>query len=164
MTRDPMLTPALDPNGEKLAGYLAERDVACPRCEYNLRGLKRRSCPECGVRLSYAELSTEGTVWLSRRRGLVLYASAASAQLAALATFAPVIYHEIRRDALGGLVLTIPLGFACAFLLLTCSAGYFLRWMHLRRRRAAIAAVLWGWVGLTLLASAWMTATAFLAI
>lgn len=32
---------------EALAAYLAGRDVACPGCGYNLRGLKAGRCPEC---------------------------------------------------------------------------------------------------------------------
>jgi hypothetical protein len=28
--------------------FLAERDVACPSCGYNLRGLREARCPECG--------------------------------------------------------------------------------------------------------------------
>jgi hypothetical protein len=30
-----------------LVDYLATRDVACPNCGYNLRGLTGASCPEC---------------------------------------------------------------------------------------------------------------------
>lgn len=29
--------------------FVAERDVACPGCGYNLRGLRGRHCPECGL-------------------------------------------------------------------------------------------------------------------
>ena len=32
--------------------YLAERDVTCPMCTYNLRGLEDGHCPECGEQLS----------------------------------------------------------------------------------------------------------------
>jgi hypothetical protein len=37
-----------------LQTYLAERDVACPGCGYNLRGLASEACPECrqALRLS----------------------------------------------------------------------------------------------------------------
>jgi hypothetical protein len=31
-----------------LVRYLAENEVACPSCAYNLRGLTRGRCPECG--------------------------------------------------------------------------------------------------------------------
>lgn len=30
-----------------LRAYLAERDIACPGCRYNLRGLPGDACPEC---------------------------------------------------------------------------------------------------------------------
>lgn len=32
---------------ELIAAFLAERDVSCPRCGYNLRGLEQARCPEC---------------------------------------------------------------------------------------------------------------------
>ncbi len=34
-----------------LQQFLAERDVVCPGCSYNLRGLKSDRCPECGAAL-----------------------------------------------------------------------------------------------------------------
>ncbi len=34
-----------------LVGYLADRDAACPVCDYNLRGLKKAVCPECAAPL-----------------------------------------------------------------------------------------------------------------
>lgn len=36
---------------ESLATFLANRDEGCPRCGYNLRGLKTKRCPECSERL-----------------------------------------------------------------------------------------------------------------
>jgi hypothetical protein len=33
---------------ELLRVYLADRDVACPQCKYNLRNLAGANCPECG--------------------------------------------------------------------------------------------------------------------
>jgi hypothetical protein len=38
-------------DAEALADYLRERDVACPLCRYNLRGLETQRCPECGREL-----------------------------------------------------------------------------------------------------------------
>jgi hypothetical protein len=39
-------------DAELLGIYLATRDVPCPRCRYNLRGLTVTRCPECGQELS----------------------------------------------------------------------------------------------------------------
>ena len=44
---------------ELLAAFLADRDVQCPRCGYNLRGITSGRCPECGDPL---ELRV-GLVW-----------------------------------------------------------------------------------------------------
>lgn len=33
---------------DRLIGYLHGRDVPCPECGYNLRGLQGTECPECG--------------------------------------------------------------------------------------------------------------------
>lgn len=37
--------------GRLLLDYLAQRDVPCPACRYNLRQLQTDRCPECGNRL-----------------------------------------------------------------------------------------------------------------
>jgi hypothetical protein len=39
----------LDPG--QLRAFLAEADVPCPSCDYNLRGLTGDRCPECNQRL-----------------------------------------------------------------------------------------------------------------
>ncbi|MFT3687137.1 MAG: hypothetical protein QM783_19810 [Phycisphaerales bacterium] len=43
----PSDTPA-DPH---LVAYLADRDLPCPACTYNLRGLQASRCPECNREL-----------------------------------------------------------------------------------------------------------------
>ncbi|HLO42059.1 MAG TPA: hypothetical protein VK176_13620 [Phycisphaerales bacterium] len=39
------------PSESDLATFLADRDVLCPSCKYNLRGLKESRCPECNQEL-----------------------------------------------------------------------------------------------------------------
>src|SRR5688572_30924831 len=34
----------------------SEREVVCPLCDYNLRGLVEPRCPECGYRFEWAQL------------------------------------------------------------------------------------------------------------
>jgi hypothetical protein len=41
-------------SAEELKAFLAERDVSCPRCQYNLKGLEKLVCPECGEPLDLA--------------------------------------------------------------------------------------------------------------
>jgi len=40
----------------QLRKYLADRDVACPMCGYNLRGVTLLACPECGGRIDYTSV------------------------------------------------------------------------------------------------------------
>ena len=42
-----------------LVEYLSTRDVACPLCTYNLRGLTTPRCPECGRELKLSIGLTE---------------------------------------------------------------------------------------------------------
>jgi hypothetical protein len=49
------------PHAERLATYLADRDdIVCPRCGYNLRGVRIEACPECGSPLRLDELTDPG--------------------------------------------------------------------------------------------------------
>jgi hypothetical protein len=44
------VSPADEPESHQriLLQFLADRDVECPNCQYNLRNLTSRRCPECG--------------------------------------------------------------------------------------------------------------------
>jgi len=44
------------PGPDRIARYVADRDVACLKCAYNLRGVRTDSCPECGTPLLIDEL------------------------------------------------------------------------------------------------------------
>lgn len=72
-------TPSSSPEAPASAGsrepqpvlgqFLADRDVPCPRCRYNLRGVASEACPECGWAL----------ILMLRDRGLARYARLALA-------------------------------------------------------------------------------------
>lgn len=42
-----------------MTGFVADRDVACPACTYNLQGLAGSNCPECGLELRLTVQLTE---------------------------------------------------------------------------------------------------------
>jgi hypothetical protein len=50
-----------------LITWLADRDAACPLCEYNLRGLTTPPCPECGqaLRLSVTLAEPYLKAWIA---------------------------------------------------------------------------------------------------
>lgn len=54
-----------------LEAFLADRDAACPHCQYNLRGVRATVCPECGRDL---ELCLRESHPLALRRGLLALA------------------------------------------------------------------------------------------
>ena len=57
-----------------LLGWLADRDVPCPLCGYNLRGLTAARCPECGqpLRLSVALTDPYLRAWITLAVALLL--------------------------------------------------------------------------------------------
>jgi hypothetical protein len=52
---------------ELLLRYVRERDVACPLCGYNVRGLTSTRCPECGreLRLTLGLLEPYQAAWVA---------------------------------------------------------------------------------------------------
>lgn len=50
--------------------YLRDHDVACAGCGYNLRGLKRLRCPECGREFSWQDMKAP-EARISWRTGMV---------------------------------------------------------------------------------------------
>ena len=43
---------------DQLATYLAEHDVPCPKCRYDLRGVPNALCPECGTAIPGSVMAT----------------------------------------------------------------------------------------------------------
>lgn len=54
-------------NADQVRAYIAATDARCPRCRYQLRGLRDPRCPECGHELTVQTLS--------RRRNIARAAS-----------------------------------------------------------------------------------------
>jgi len=46
-----------------LHAFLATREVGCPNCNYNLRGVSTPSCPECGLLLRLTVNLVEPKMW-----------------------------------------------------------------------------------------------------
>ncbi len=57
-----------------LADFLVDRDVGCPVCGFNLRGLAGNRCPECSTRIQLVIARPDDLV---RRRGWLLAAALA---------------------------------------------------------------------------------------
>lgn len=68
---------------ERLLEFLRDRDAACPRCGYNLRGLSEPRCPECAERLELrVGLSTPRFGWLVAAMTPGLFSGVCAALLA----------------------------------------------------------------------------------
>jgi hypothetical protein len=72
-----------------LENYLAHRDVPCPSCKYNLRGLASAECPECNQPLALRVNLVEPRVgaWVAALSGLLAGAGAALVCLLLVAYF-----------------------------------------------------------------------------
>ncbi len=68
-----------EPDGA-LREYLATRDVPCPSCGYNLRGVPASTCPECAMPLDL-EIVKEGTVQQQAERAGTVTKLAEAGQL-----------------------------------------------------------------------------------
>lgn len=135
-----------DPVDPALTAFLADHDVPCIRCGYNLRCLTTNRCPECGVpfvlfdgRLVFRTEAFTGA-WASLAFGLILGAGvAASAAMGGKANGWPAVVWV----AVGGVLTAFAVGLA--ILVLERRAFYRLSMAHQWRWFRAI-------VGLVLLA------------
>jgi hypothetical protein len=134
-----------------LSSFLAARDVVCPVCSYNLRGLKSASCPECAARL-HLQVGSENLhpgPWFF---GVVSFALGLGFDgVVSLMMVAMTIVMWVRHAApsLGQawpvimlLVFLVPLGAACiAGLVVMFRRRTAWRRMTLRRQWGAAAAI-----------------------
>jgi hypothetical protein len=61
------LTDSANRDRESLLTFLADRDILCPICKYNLRQLQSTKCPECGseLKLSVGAVDVRMGLWVS---------------------------------------------------------------------------------------------------
>lgn len=69
---------------ESLRSFLADRDVPCPRCDYNLRGLIGSLCPECSGTVELAINAPNAELARYRRLVTAIFTVAAACQAISL--------------------------------------------------------------------------------
>ena len=101
---------------EILRAWLAQRDVPCPACGYNLRGLPTSVCSECGSPLKLAVAATAARRWswpiaIGVLGGMLVFqALVAGTALAKLATGAAS--RDVWLDlATNGILLLVVVGY-----------------------------------------------------
>lgn len=91
---------------ESFAAYVAGRDVACPGCEYNLRGSRGGVCPECGTAVGWWVVkmrSPSEAMFRSAQSGFVV-AAVMGLGSAVLGVRRHMFTHHDLRVAEGGVV------------------------------------------------------------
>jgi hypothetical protein len=134
---------------EELRRYIAERDIPCPGCGYNLRGLASNRCPECNrlLRLTVAAVDAGIGPLIAAALGLGSSGAAGAALLAVVACLVITEKDWPRGDEFTVLVfapLVIALASTIAVLAL---ASRPVRGRFLRQGRPAqvwIAIACWG--------------------
>lgn len=107
---------------ELIAVFLAGRDVPCPRCGYNLRGLERARCPECERPLTLRVEPAEPPrgVFVAGLTGLVGGAAFSVA----------MGVHAVAADVWGGSAAGAVMAVWPAPLTCVCQAALAAAWIH----------------------------------
>ncbi|MHC4217015.1 MAG: hypothetical protein ACYSU7_01030 [Planctomycetota bacterium] len=125
---DPQLSDA-----DLLRTLLAGRDITCPVCAYNLRGIESMNCPECGAQLELRVGSSDLKLgpWLTALLGVALPLGFVSiyAVFGFVTVIAFVIAGGIGRPSAGEALagMGVPA--------LICAGYGLLLWRIVRRRR-----------------------------
>jgi len=124
-----------------LKSYLAERDVPCPGCGYNLRGLAEEKCPECGLAIELGVCgSTTNLGWLLTTI-IVLAMEAGLAWIAIVARTVHEFVHSTRfspSEWRGPVALAVTSTFP--LILVICLRGTFLASRRIVQRSIAAGA------------------------
>ena len=103
-----MTQPDITPDEQTLFEFLRERDVPCPLCAYNLRGLTTSRCPECGreLRLSVGLSEPFMLAWIAL--AFVIFATAG---IGILVIWATILSNPFRlRDIYARVSLSYLIG------------------------------------------------------
>lgn len=98
-----------------LRDYLAERDIACPGCGYNLRGLPGDACPECGKPVELARVRSRR----SRHPADRSFACGVGVALAAIVGWVIAIVMSA-SDPMWMIALWVPGAMLVALIVLVC--------------------------------------------
>lgn len=145
---------------ESLAAYLQHRDVSCPACTYNLRGLTSDRCPECHQQLVMSVALAEPPIVQFVLATIGLAACGVGAgMLLFVATVICIKESDFPPGEIGALLIWAPLAifgadFIAVIQFLSASGRRWFRTLP-RRRRWAIVAACWA-VSLFVLC-VWMT-------
>jgi hypothetical protein len=115
-----------------LIDWLKNRDAACPLCSYDLRGLVRPRCPECGqgLKLSVSLAEPYLKAWIALMAGLLPSAGVGTLFYVALCYS---LYQNGLRDFMPGMK-SISIGFAFAMVHVMSSVPLSILAIVFRRR------------------------------
>ncbi len=141
---------ASDP--EALKAYLAERDMACLGCGYNLRGLTQTVCPECGEVIAFPHDRRRRFTRTDRRflAGTAFCGIVIAIWVAALLG---LVFYGPDKDPLGLLALWVPM------VMLVVLGLVVSLWIGIRQSANAVA-----WFGALCVLVPWLLGVAYLAM
>lgn len=139
-------------DAKTLQVYLANRDVPCPNCSYNLRGLSTSRCPECNLEVSLRLELEEPHLRALLVTAVGWWSSVAVPAAVVITAFGITMLPEVNSPtgSEAVLILYIPLAFAIASV---PPAIYFVTVAGRRRLRSATKTkrrmmAIGGWIAL----------------
>jgi DNA-directed RNA polymerase subunit RPC12/RpoP len=137
-------TPSERSDHALLRNFLADRDIACPQCGYNLRSLMGDICPECGDRIALQVAMVEPKV-AAGLAGLIGLSAGAGLNGLLLVYIVIIMFRFPRPSFSWDPFITI--NGAGLVVLSLCILIWLRRWRWLRRQsisvRWGLAAACW---------------------